>query len=229
MIRGGAFIKVLLGLSFSLGLVCLLSNWALKSSYFRIQQIRVEGNLLLDQDEILRVAQVAKGENIFRFDGSGIEAKLEANPLVKRVKLLKRPPHLIEIKVVEKAPLFLVNKGGGLLVQGDGFTILPHSRIDLPILSGADELGERYAKDLILWIRATHPPLLDMVSQIGWKGGITLWLQNGCRVALGAGNFGEKISHLRRLLALMKDAGDNPRFIDLRFRDQAVVSKKGRL
>ena len=225
----GSFLLSILGLSFSLLLALLLRDWALRSPYFRIEQITVKGNRLLDREEILQLAKPAEGQNIFRFKASQIDNQLEANPIVERAKIVKRPPHLIEIRVEEQEPLFLVNRGGRLLVQGDGFTIDPHSPLDLPILSGTDDLGERYAEELALRMKRENPTLLDMVSQIRWEKGITLWLQDGCRVELGEGNFGEKTSHLKRLLALLKDAGDNPGFIDLRFRGQAVVSKGRKL
>lgn len=229
MSRGGLIIKGLLSLSFALLLSWLLRDWALSSPYFCIEQIRVEGNRLLPPEEVRQLAQPAKGVNIFRFNASQIEGQLEANPIVKRAVVVKRPPHLIEIRIEEKEPLFLVNRGGNLLVQGNGFTVDPRSPIDLPIFSGGDDLGERYAAELALQMRREDPTLLDMVSQIKWEKGITLWLQNGCRVELGEGNFGEKASHLRELLPILKEAGDNPGFIDLRFRDQAVVSKGRKL
>jgi len=222
-------IKGLLSLGFLLLLGWLLRGWALRSSYFRIEQIRVTGNRLLDQREAIKLAQPAKGVNIFKFNGSPLRGELEAKPAVARAEVIKRPPHLIEIRVEEKQPLFLVNRGGNLLVQGDGFIVDPPSPLDLPIFSGRGEMGKRYAQELVLQMKGEDPTLLDMISQIKWDKGITLWLQNGCQVALGEGNFRGKVSHLRELLPLLKETGDSPGFIDLRFRDQAVVSKGRRL
>ncbi len=222
-------IKGILSLGFILLLGWLLRDWAWCSPYFCIERIRVKGNRLLDQKEVLQLAQPAKGVNIFRFNGCQLIKELEANPIVQGAKVIKRLPHLIEIRIEEKQPLFLVNREGNLLVQGNGFIVDPPSPLDLPIFSGGDEIGKRYAEELVLQMKREDPTLLDMVSQIKWEKGITLWLQNGCQVAFGEGNFREKVSHLRELLPLLKEAGDNPGFIDLQFRDQAVVSKGRKL
>lgn len=220
-------LKACLVLSSSLLLAYLLRDWALRSPYCQIKEITVKGNRLLEREKVLQIVKVAQGRNIFGSKASLIEDRLEANPIVERAQIVKRPPQKIEVRLKEKEPLFLVNRGGKLLVAGDGFILTPPSPVDLPILSGEDDLGKRYAEELLFWMKMEDPTLLDMVSEIGWKRGreLNLWLQDGCRVEVGEGNLQVKISRLRRLLALLKDEGEDPGLIDLRFKGQAVVSK----
>jgi len=90
------------------------------SSYFKINDVMVEGNLLVPTAEIEQ--SVTKGENIFRFNSKSTQAAiLQSHPEIADVEVLRGLPNAIKIVVLERDRKMVWQSGGvNYLVSSEG-------------------------------------------------------------------------------------------------------------
>lgn len=88
--------------------------WALYgSNWFRVERVGVSGTEVLTPDEVERVAAVPVGAPMVSVDTDSIEARLrERLPRIDTVDVVRSWPHGIGLKVTERKPVLLMEKGG---------------------------------------------------------------------------------------------------------------------
>ncbi|MFI8964542.1 cell division protein FtsQ/DivIB [Streptomyces sp. NPDC053493] len=88
--------------------------WALYGSgWFRVEKVSTAGTEVLTPDEVERVAAVPLGAPLVSVDTDGIEARLRAElPRIDSVDVVRSWPHGIGLKVTERRPVLLLEKGG---------------------------------------------------------------------------------------------------------------------
>lgn len=84
--------------------------FSLKSSYFNIDKFQIEGNQKLTDDQIIKSSMINKGENIFRIDKKGGKSSIEKIPYIKSVDINRKLPNKVEIKIVERKAVLLIQK-----------------------------------------------------------------------------------------------------------------------
>lgn len=81
--------------------------------FFTIENIEIESGSQLSEEQVRLLAKVSVGDNLFRLDKKGIQARLSQNPWVEEVEITSKLPHTLHIKVKEKkVPAIVVLKGG---------------------------------------------------------------------------------------------------------------------
>ena len=107
--------------------------------------IRVEGNAIVSDAEILRLAAVPPHARLFAVDLAGVQKRVRQNPFVRSVSVNRQGPEGITITVDERRPIALLAAEELLSVDEEG-TVLPSVRsdqmFDLPVLTGALPLAE---------------------------------------------------------------------------------------
>lgn len=79
------------------------------SRAFEVREIRVAGELVrLKSDEVILLAGVERGENLFMVDVSDVHARLHANPWIRTIAVRRQPPHSLQIFIEEYAPAAIV-------------------------------------------------------------------------------------------------------------------------
>jgi len=117
---------------------------------FKINNVSVSGNDLLSQDEVLRLANIPVGENIFLFRFDNAKKKLMNLPVLKKVSFLRRFPSSVVIKVVErKVAVVCVIENQSLILDDEGVVMNPEGIMavgvsfpditDLPVINGLDK------------------------------------------------------------------------------------------
>ncbi|MFB7861915.1 MULTISPECIES: cell division protein FtsQ/DivIB [unclassified Streptomyces] len=88
--------------------------WALYGSgWFRVEQVTTSGTRVLTPAEVERVAAVPVGAPLVSVDTDAIEARLrERLPRIADVDVVRSWPHGIGLKVTERRPVLLIEKGG---------------------------------------------------------------------------------------------------------------------
>src|SRR5512145_1006775 len=116
-----------------------LSSWVGEDASFRVQHIVVEGVEYFNQESVRSLAKEALGKRIFDVDLDPIQAKAAALPFVGQARVARLFPSTLEIAIVERQPIALLNKKELRPVDGTGF-VLPRleakTALDLPVLSG---------------------------------------------------------------------------------------------
>lgn len=139
---GGALL-----ISVSLGLGYGLYRYALSTPRFAVSEILVEGTRRLSREDVLGAAGIVPGANIFQVDAAEAERTLAATPWVESVKVERRLPGRVRIRLVEREPVALASLGGKLLLVSEDGT--PFKELgagdpaDFPLVTGLSlaELG----------------------------------------------------------------------------------------
>ncbi|MGI6747593.1 MAG: cell division protein FtsQ/DivIB [Anaerovoracaceae bacterium] len=94
------------------------------SSMFDIQKITVENNNHYTKEQLISLAGVRTGENLFKASLSQMKENLLADPYVKNVKLRKRLPAEVVISVQERSEDAAVPYGNKyILIDSEGMVL----------------------------------------------------------------------------------------------------------
>lgn len=105
-------IKFFLKLILFVGLASGTIIFALTSPIFNIKDIKVINNNQVQADTIISLSELKKEDNIFKFYGKNVVNKIKANAYIENVKIHRKLPNTIEIKVEERTPTFSVDYMG---------------------------------------------------------------------------------------------------------------------
>ncbi|GAA2221085.1 cell division protein FtsQ/DivIB [Streptomyces indiaensis] len=92
------------------------------SDWLRAEQVSVSGTRVLTPAQVEAAADVPLGEPLISVDTDAIEARLRRKlPRIDAVDVVRSWPHGIDLKVVERTPVLIVQKGGKFVeVDDDG-------------------------------------------------------------------------------------------------------------
>ena len=125
----------LLGLLVILGAIFLF----LRSHYFAIKDIKVEGMSYFTGSEVISMSGAEPGRNlIFNAGASEIEENLSSNPYFKSVKVKRKLPSTLIIQVEERPQIAAIVFGGSYVVIDDVGVVLRKTDVDpkLTLLTG---------------------------------------------------------------------------------------------
>jgi hypothetical protein len=204
---------------------------------FQVQHVEVVGTRFLEPYAVVRAAGLHQPASIFDDAGAWRAGVLEL-PLVADATFRRRLPSTvtIEVREVEPAALVAADRLRPVDAAGREVELDPAGTVlDLPILLGftledgalAGALGASAIRTLGL-VREHQPRLAERVSQLeAWPGGLRLAFRDGAPEALLP--LDPTPAHLAQLRVAMADLNARGelrrvRRIDVRFRDQVVVS-----
>ncbi len=217
-----------------------LVQFLLASDQFRIDTIRVEGNQRLCEQTLVALSDVRSGMSTFSLDLDLIGRKIAENPWVKEARIERIFPRQVRIKVVEREPVAIVNLGFLYYLDADAvvFKVLDGSdSLDFPVVTGFDrtrlELARQEDRDELMQVVGLMMDLqqrqlfgLHKVSEVHKEpgGGLSVYTaENGVRIRLGYGNYGEKLDRLERIYALLRPKMRMLEYIDLNVDEKVIV------
>ncbi|WP_427167517.1 cell division protein FtsQ/DivIB [Streptomyces sp. C1-1] len=107
----------------AVGLVLLGAGtvWVLYgSSWTRVERVSVSGTRVLTSAQVRAAAEVPVGAPLISVDTDEIETRLRATlPRIDTVDVVRSWPHGIDLKVVERTPVVIVQKGGKFVEVDD--------------------------------------------------------------------------------------------------------------
>ncbi|WP_426363429.1 cell division protein FtsQ/DivIB [Streptomyces sp. E-08] len=203
----------------TLGLVALVAGgvWALYgSTWFRVERVKTSGTRVLTPTEVEAVAAVPMGAPLVTVDTDAIEARLRQRlPRIESIDVVRSWPHGIGLKVTERKPVLLVEKGGKFTevdATGLRFATVDTAPRGVPLLvldSASSPSLRRFGADRLLQeavrVRGELPAEIardTRVVRITSYDSVTLELTRGRTVFWGSGEHGPVKA--RVLTALMK-------------------------
>ncbi len=150
----------------------------------QIHHVVVHSDLAVADDQVLALCGLSGAEHWYSVSTAALEARLEANPLVRRAKVEKVFPDTLRMTVWAREPaaVVLASSGGRtvpVLVDGDGVVYKIGStsaEIDLPVISGisagdtalGSALPRSYARIFsdLRALREAAPSLYALVSEV---------------------------------------------------------------
>ncbi|HUM13567.1 MAG TPA: FtsQ-type POTRA domain-containing protein [Myxococcaceae bacterium] len=205
----------------SLGWVGLqLEGWAASSPRFALRNLKVSGLRRATDKELLRLAGLAPGVNLWSLDPAAVAQAMGAHPWVRTVEVTRSLPDTLQLRVEERAPVALASLGDLYVVDADGAPfkrVSPAEALDLPLLTGlARETAERDPAGTAARLReglsvveayqrAFERPRLSEV-QLG-EAGFELITADGVRVVFGRDDLDGQLRRLRRVRDELQQRG----------------------
>jgi len=123
-------------------------NFLIHSPYFKIKEIRIEGNHDINRSDILSLIDIKKGENIFKVKLTQAKRGLRSLKQIKDVEIYRDFPDKIVLKITERVPIAQLDGGDNVhynkveLIDKEGITFFGKGR-KIPKISGAEDSFER--------------------------------------------------------------------------------------
>jgi cell division septal protein FtsQ len=231
--------------------VCLLglalqaggAVWLLSTPRFAVGTVEVRGASRVSVDRILAAAGIAPGANLWRIDPVAVAARVEALPGIRRAELIRELPNRVTLRVEERRPFTLV--GGGRLhwLDEEGYWLGeagPGTSPPAPVITGLseEEMADmrrapspraRAAIALLRILLRRSSALVHEISEIDMsrREGPVLYTVDGIEVRLGSEEWEQRLTRLEGVLGQVVRQGTDVAIIDLRFRDQVVLTPGG--
>ncbi|HTS82113.1 MAG TPA: FtsQ-type POTRA domain-containing protein [Myxococcaceae bacterium] len=205
----------------SLGWIGLqLDAWASASPRFALRTVKVRGLHRATENELLLLAGVAPGDNLWELQTAAVAQAMGAHPWVRSVEVTRSLPDTLEIRVEERAAVALASLGDLYVVDADGAPfkrVSPAESLDLPLLTGLTReaaekdpaaIAPRLREALAVadaYQRAFERPRLSEI-QIG-EAGFELVATDGVRVVLGRDDLDGQLRRLRRVREELQQRG----------------------
>ena len=211
---------------------------------FEVKEVKITGNKYVSKNEILAIAKVETRKNMFAVKLKDIQARLKGNAQFTTARVNRVFPGTVEIEVTEREPVAYL--GESKLYQADadgvifpaiksffhGKRIYVFTGINLSLSEVGKKTTSQSLKQALAMVEKLEikgaPYLNDVMSiDVSCPEELSLIVQNTKQVyKFGEGNWDEKIDKLVCLLKNLNERKKDIAYVDLRFRDEAVVSFK---
>jgi cell division protein FtsQ len=163
--------------------IVVASVWGLTNSVvFHARDLSVTGTMHLSRSDVLRIAAVDEGTNVFWLHTGDVARRLERSRWVAHAEVSKSLPSTIRIVIKERTPVAELQKDAGFVVVAADGTELARTTIDpgLPRLVIDESLPSNEAE----------------IGRTAWvSGGMSPWLRRHVR-AVSRTSTGNVIVHL---------------------------------
>ncbi len=114
--NSGCGIYVLLVVIFTAAMLVFL-----RSDFFSIKSIEVEGNSYVSEETILACSDIKIGQNIFDFKAKDIQNSLKSIARIKNVSIVRAYPDTVKIIITERNPMmYIYNEGKYYTLDDEG-------------------------------------------------------------------------------------------------------------
>lgn len=215
-------------------------DWVRRTPLLATRAVEVTGARRLDEGTVRAAAAIEPGTNLLAVDVAAAEARVAGLPGVRRAHVVRHLPGRVTVLLEEREPHALVNAGGLHWVDAEGYLVMTDARpgaTGLPILTGvgapvpgttAPPEGLRAGLALLHVLQRTSGRLAARVSEVDLSRphGPVLYLVDGIEVRLGSDAWSDRLARLDGVLGELDARGERVASIDLRFRDQVVLTPR---
>lgn len=153
----------------------------IKSPFFIVGTVVVEGNKYISVEEVLRIAGVPEHVNIFRLNTTEIQDRLTRDLRVAEVQVERNFPATIAIHVKERQPVaFVANQYGFVEIDRQGVVMAALKNlkeVKVPVITGI-RLGDVYVGDqvdapglanVLAYLAGLDENVLNQLSEVNIK------------------------------------------------------------
>jgi cell division protein FtsQ len=227
------------------------------SSMFRVNRVRVHGNVRISSGEVQALVSDLQGSRILTADLAGSRRRLLRSPWLAEIALRRVLPSTIDVYVSERRPFGLWRRGNQLyLIATDG-TVLDefgprYAEFDLPIVDGLAPTAPSRTPRALRSPASANPPidlaraalaarvvdamqgnraLANGVSQIDVSDAhdaVVLLDNDPVLLHLGEERFRERLQAYLEIAETLKERIPDIDYVDLRFEQRVYVKPRGR-
>ena len=224
--------------------VSLSFKWSTYRNIFDARNLNISGDAILDQEDYYEIIGEIKGKQISEINSRELSSKLERNPYVKAARVSKHYPNKLNIDIVEREPIAIINNKKKFMIDSEAI-ILPnrnsfYESALIPMLSGFNPANDLYPEgDITLSIKVKEAiKILDFIQlnfnelfneiaelRINKDDEFEIILsEEPTIVILGQGDFHNKINILKKFdEALGQRQLTDYRLLDMRYSKQLVA------
>ena len=224
--------------------VSLSFEWSTYRNIFDARNLNISGDVILDQEDYHEIIGEIKGKQIYEVNSRKLSSKLERNPYVKAARVSKHYPNKLNIDIVEREPIAIINNKKKFMIDSEAI-ILPNRNSFfesalIPMLSGFNPANDLYPEgDITLSIKVKEAiKILDFIQinynelfneiaelRINKDDEFEIILsEEPTIVILGQGDFHNKINILKKFdEALGQRQLTDYRLLDMRYSKQLVA------
>jgi cell division protein FtsQ len=169
---------------------------------FRLEAVHVQGATPVAQADILRAADLARGQPILGVDLNALRDRVQSVGWVQDVRVVRLLPDTLVLAVKQRRPVAVWQRDGRTVMIDDAGREIEHADpAQFPALPLVVGLGADQAASPILNALSQRPPLMDRIEALvrvddrRWD----LRLKNGTLVQLPAGDEDAALIRLDRL------------------------------
>ncbi|HEX7550632.1 MAG TPA: FtsQ-type POTRA domain-containing protein [Candidatus Methylomirabilis sp.] len=213
-------------------------------TYFRVAEIRVEGNLQVASEDVVASLGLTPETSLLELDLKTLSSLATQNPWIKEASVSRRLPLSLTIQVVERVPeavfiadrRYLLSADGVILaeLEGDDLPTLPILRAAAPrqVRIGERILSSEMAQGLSVWrqFQLANAVQGEKAHEIATGGDGNYVVNLGQQmpvIRLRAQDMQEQLRRLGAALAASGRALGEFVDVDLRFRDRVVFRPIG--
>ena len=216
-------------------------SYLLSTPYFNIRETSVRGMKELTEKDILLMAAIKPGLNIFAVNAGEVERRVAVNPWIKNVYVGREFPDRLVVDVRERVPIALVKQSSDFyLMDSDGFVfkkLAKGDEVDLAIITGVnvqDKTKTRLLSDTISLLKifsgSNLYSFLGAISEahIDEVFGLSLLTDKGLFLKMGMDDFERKLRKLALVLNDMEKRGIKKSYmtVDLVDAEKITIQQK---
>jgi len=216
-------------------------DFIIDNPYFSVREIQVRGGDKVSGNEIVTIAGLKQGMNIWKLDPAAIEQKVARHPWVRHVLVRREFPRRIVIDVEERTPKAIVVLRKLYYIDADGVVFKEvgvGENVQYPLLTGlrperlmeADPRTRQRIKEA-LRLGDLMAQRSRSLSEIHFDASdrVAVYTTNfPVALRMGWGDWEEKLGRMDRLLSLWKGNEARLSSLDMSYRDQVVARLRQR-
>jgi cell division protein FtsQ len=226
--------------------ICLVFGANTWKSSLKIKQIKIDGNRIVGENEILQLTQVQINALLYKVDLTAIQRNVMSHHYIKDAIVERNLPNSLRIHLVERIPITIVNRPETMYLDEDGVVLprsISHRLFDLPMISGISEseplaLGSTVkqpdvleALQLLSTMKIVNRPMYHNISEVHVRNGgdiVVYSTEGGVPIIFGRNDMPSKLVRLETFWnTVVRTRGTQYlQYIDLRYQDQVVASWK---
>lgn len=224
--------------------ISLSYKWASYRNFFDTKEIKIEGNLILEHQNYLEIIGNIKEKQIADIDIKKLSKELEAVAFVKAARVSKQYPNQVNINIVERKPIAIINNKKQFLIDQEAVIIANrNSYIEsalIPMLSGFNPANDLYpegrqtfsikvkeAVEILVFIQLNYDEFFDQISELTINKDDEFEIilsEQPTKVILGKDNIKIKINILKKFNeALGQRQLTDYSLLDMRYSKQLVA------
>ncbi len=203
------------------------------TSRFSIERVEVEGSRRFGEQQLLALAGIKRGDNLFALDLEQAERELASNPWISSARISRKLPDSLKVSVSEYTAVAVAGIDSALyLVTREGMPIKAveeNDHVDYPVVTGvsAEDLRidraralERIADGIAIVDRYQRLPIAKAYPaqeiHMAEAGTVTLVVgDGGISFHLGKGPFRQKLLMAARVIGKLRARQQTPGIIFL--------------
>ena len=223
--------------------ICLVFGANGWKSSLKIKQIKIDGNRIVGENEILQLTQVQMNALLYKSDLTAIQRNVMSHYYIKDAVVERNLPNAIHIQVVERVPIAIVNRSETMYLDEEGVMLprsISHRLFDLPMVSGISESDPLAfgsiikqpdvleALRLLSTMKIVNRPMYHNISEVHVRNGgdiIMYSAEGGVPIIFGRDEMPNKLVRLETFWNnVVRIRGTQLlQYIDLRYQDQVVA------